>query len=176
MKDNIHEHALRDTRGDTANRVGRAGEHLVCMEILRAGYECFLVEGRAGYDIIADIGNRLVRVQVKTTSGVKLCPQRKHHTPVYMFNARRMGKMQRLAYEDDQAELIAYAALDARVVAYKPARHIAQSTVFRLREYEDHYRCKTGMFMDQFPLTAALDAINASAPPVQNDMFSEAAE
>lgn len=152
---------VRDATGESANRIGRAGEHVVCTEFLMAGYECFLAEGKAPYDIVADVDGRLVRVQVKTTSGVKLCPQRQNHTPVYAFSARKVGKMRRRGYEDGQADLIAYVALDRRMVAYLPAQRVAQSSVFRLREYEEHYYCKTGMFMDQCPLRAALEALDA---------------
>ena len=152
---------IRDTTGETANRTGRAGEHLVCAELLRAGYECFLTEGKAPYDVVADVDGRLIRIQVKTTSGVKLCPQRANHTPVYAYSARRVGKLQRKGYEPGQADLVAYVALDRHVIAYLPAERIAQSSVFRLREYEDQYYCKTGMFIDDFPLAAALVALHA---------------
>lgn len=157
----IRETVVRDATGETANRTGRAGEHLVCAELLRAGYECFLAEGKAPYDIVADIDGRLVRLQVKTTSGVKFCPQRVNETPVYAFGARRVGKMQRKGYESGQADLIAYVALDSHEIAYLPAERVAQSCVFRLRQYEDRYACKTGMFMDQFPLKAALEGLHA---------------
>lgn len=156
----IRETVVRDTTGETANRTGRAGEHLVCAELLKAGYECFLAEGKAPYDIVADVNGRLVRIQVKTTSGVKLCPQRQNQTPVYAYGARRVGKLQRKGYEPGQADLIAYVALDSHAIAYMPAERVAQSIVFRLREYEDQYYCKTGMFMDQFPLAKALGALN----------------
>ena len=151
---------VRTATGATANLIGRAGEFLVCADIALAGHECFLAEGRLPYDIIADINSRVVRVQVKTTSGVKPCPQRKNHTPVYMFNARRIGGMQRQAYQRGQADLIAYVALDRKLIAYRPADRIAQSTVFRIREYEDVYACKTGMFIEDFPLSSALAALD----------------
>ena len=153
----IRETIVRDTTGETANRTGRAGEHLVCAELLKAGYECFLAEGKAPYDIVADVDRRLVRIQVKTTSGVKFCPQRQSQTPVYAFGARRVGKLQRKGYEPGQADLIAYVALDSHLIAYLPAERVAQSAVFRIRAYEDDSYTKTGMFMDQFPLRDALD-------------------
>ena len=151
---------VRDTVGATANIVGRAGEFLVCAELAIAGYECFLAEGRLPYDVIADVGGQIVRIQVKTTSGVKPCPQRKNYTPVYAFQARRVGKMQRKGYEPGQADLVAYVALDRRVIAFMPAEKIAQATTLRLREFEAIYACKTGMFIEDFPLQAALEAMD----------------
>lgn len=155
----FHDTKIRDTTGESANRIGRAGEHVVCAELLMAGYECFLAEGKAPYDIIADVGGRLVRLQVKTTSGVRLAPQRINATPAYTFSARHMGKMQRIGYKAGQADLVAYVALDRRIVAYLPAERIAQSAVFRLREYDAMYVCKTGMFIDDFPLAKALEGL-----------------
>lgn len=152
---------IRNTVGSTANIVGRAGEFLVCAELAMAGYECFLAEGRLPYDIIADICGTPVRIQVKTTSGVKACPQRKHHTPVYMFNARRVGKMQRKAYEEGQTDLIAYVALDRRLIAFMRADRIVQSTTLRIRAFEQDYACKTGMFIEDYPLAKAVDELFA---------------
>lgn len=146
----------RDVTADQANTCGRAGEHLVCADILARGYECFIAEGRLPYDVVADIDGRMVRIQVKTTSGVKACPQRTNHTPVYMWNARKFGKGQRHSYAPKDTDLVAYVALDRGVIAYKTSERIAQSTVLRLREYEDQYYTKTGSFVDEFPLEKAL--------------------
>lgn len=156
-----HDPIERYTTGSTANIVGRAGEFLVCAELAIAGYECFLAEGRLPYDVIADVNGKIVRIQVKTTTGVKPCPQRKNYTPVYTFSARHVGKMRRKGYEPGQADLVAYVALDRRIVAFMPAEKIAQSTVLRLREYEGLYQSRSGMFIEDYPLRAALDAIHA---------------
>lgn len=155
----FHDTKIRDATGESANRIGRAGEHIVCAELLMAGYECFLAEGKAPYDIIADVDGKLVRIQVKATSGARLSPQRKNETPAYTFSARRVGKLQRKGYEPGQADLVAYVAIDRRIVAYLPAARIAQSSVFRIREFAPMYVCQTGMFIDDFPLSAALASL-----------------
>jgi hypothetical protein len=160
--DAIHPtHMPRNTSGESANRIGRAGEHIVIAELLMAGHEAFLCEGKAPFDIAALIGGRLVRIQVKTTAGFKQCPQRKHSTPVYAFSARKVGKLQRQGYAEGDADLVAYVALDRRAAAYMPAEKIAQSTTLRIRAFEDQYYCKTGMFFEDFPLSKALGEINA---------------
>lgn len=151
-----HETKSRDTVGDSANRIGRAGEHIVCCDFLMAGHEAFRVEGKASFDVLATVANRLIRIQVKTTSGVKDCPQRKTITPVYAYSARKVGKMQRRGYQEGEADLVAYVALDRRAAAYMPAVRIAQSMVLRLRKFESDYYCKTGMFFEDFPLDKAV--------------------
>jgi hypothetical protein len=67
--------------------------------------------------------------------------------------------MKRRGYEEGQADLAAYVALDRRLVAYLPARQMAQSSMFRLKEYGAMYVCQTGMFIEDYPLSAALDQI-----------------
>lgn len=152
---------VADTTATDANTCGRAGEHLVCADILSRGYECFIAEGRLPYDLVADINGKMVRIQVKTTGGIKPCPQRKNHTPVYMWNARKFGKGSRHSYTPTDTDLVAYVALDRRVIAYRTSERIAQSTVLRIREYADAYQCKTGAFVDEFPLEKALQEIGA---------------
>lgn len=146
----------RDTTADLANTCGRAGEHLVCADILARGHECFIAEGRLPYDVVADIHGRIVRIQVKTTSGAKQCPQRQNETPVYLWNARKFGKGGRHSYKQHDADLVAYVALDRGLIAYKTTERIAQSTVMRIREYEDQYYTKTGQFIDEFPFEKAV--------------------
>ena len=63
-------------------------------------------------------------------------------------------------YEPGQADLVAYVALDRRVIAFMPAEKIAQATTRRLREFEAIYACKTGMLIEDFPLQAALEAMD----------------
>ena len=108
----IRKEVFANTPASEANTCGRAGEHLVCSDILSRGHECFIAEGRLPYDVVADIGGRMVRIQVKTTAGIKPCPQRKNHTPVYMWNARKFGKGSRYSYTTDDTDLVAYVALD----------------------------------------------------------------
>lgn len=147
---------IANTPASEANTCGRAGEHLVCADILSRGYECFIAEGRLPYDVVADINGRMIRIQVKTTSGIRPCPQRLNHTPVYMWNARKFGKGSRHSYHPTDTDLVAYVALDRRVIAYRTSERIAQSTVLRIAEYRDQYQSKTGGFVEDFPLEKAL--------------------
>ena len=151
----------RNTTGENANLIGRAGEHIVIAELLMAGHEAFICEGKAPFDVAAIIDRRLVRIQVKTTAGYKQCPQRQNSTPVYAFSARKIGKLQRQGYQEGDAELVAYVALDRRAAAYMPAAKIAQSTTLRIRAFADQYYCKTGMFFEDYPLDRALGELYA---------------
>ena len=150
---------MEKTTSSTANTVGKAGEHLVCSDILMHNIPCFIVEGKSHYDLIADINGRLLKIQVKSTASFKDCPQMENSTPVYMFNARKYGKGGRCSYQKGDADIIAYVALDKKIIAYMNADKIVQSATFRLREFEKQYYCKTGMFMDNYPFKKVLETL-----------------
>jgi hypothetical protein len=51
--------------------MGKAAEHLVCADLLMKGYNAFLSDQGLPYDVVIDLGRRLVRVQVKGTAKPK---------------------------------------------------------------------------------------------------------
>ena len=71
---------------------GAAGEHLVCADLLMQGYRAFLADQNCPYDVAVDVGDRLIRVQVKATRAPKAVPQRVGHFPAYQWHVRRAGK------------------------------------------------------------------------------------
>ena len=158
----VREERIGDTPASEANTCGRAGEHLVCADILSRGYECFIAEGRLPYDVVADIDGSMIRIQVKTTAGIRPCPQRKNYTPVYLWNARKFGKGSRHSYTPEDTDLVAYVALDRRVIAYRTSERIAQSTVLRIADYRDEYHGKNGAFIEDYPLERALEELECS--------------
>lgn len=111
---------------------GIAAEHLVCADLLLQGYRAFRSDQHCAYDVIVDLGARLLRVQVKATRGLtvlrrtdrvyrrgpnKGLPQ---YVTAYMWHVRRAGKGGRRVYEGDAFDLLALVALDVRRVAYMP--------------------------------------------------------
>lgn len=150
---------MEKTTASTANIYGKAGEYLVCSDILTHNIPCFITEGKSHYDLIADLNGRLLKIQVKSTTTYRNCPQRERATPVYMFNARKYGKGGRVSYQKGDADIIAYVALDKKKIAYMSADKIAQSATFRIKEFENQYYCKTGMFIEDYPLTKILQKI-----------------
>lgn len=119
--------------------VGRIGEHLVCADILAQGYNAFMVEHGTHYDIVMDYKDKLFRVQVKTTKTNKQIPNRKAHTPAYLFNIRRCGVGGRHSYLDNDIDLIALVALDSLTIGYLPFTSVKQSMVFRIDSYRGKY-------------------------------------
>jgi hypothetical protein len=100
--------------------IGAAGEHLVCADLLALGYSPARVES-APYDLAVDVGDRLMRLQVKSTRVPRPFPQTKQrHVTGYIWTTRR-GKGARRPYERSEIDGLAVVALDRGLIAYIPA-------------------------------------------------------
>lgn len=100
--------------------VGTAGEHLVCADLLLAGFTAFRTDQNCPYDVAVDLGGRLVRLQVKSTREPRPIGQRREPVLAYHFHVRRAGKGGRRKYGVDDFDLLALVGLDVRQVAYMP--------------------------------------------------------
>lgn len=103
---------LRHNAAD-ALRVGKAGEHLVCADLLMRGYNVSLASQGSAYDLVVEADGVLWRVQVKSSQSTR--------------NINATGKNERLAYSfrvRDQREnrtpsdIVACVALDIPAIAY----------------------------------------------------------
>lgn len=120
-------------------QVGKAGEYLVCADLIMQGYIAYLSEQGLRYDIVADINGRLIRIQVKTTIKYKAIPQRKEYIPSYLFNVRRCGKGGRKKYKKNEVDLFAFVALDRKLIGYVPFNKIKTTMTFRVKDFESEY-------------------------------------
>lgn len=97
---------------------GRAGEYLVMADLLLNGWVAYPTSQGVPYDVVVDIGGRLIRVQVKSTKMPKTPASLNRGTPLYVFNTRRAGKRGRRRYGNDDFDVLALVALDRRLIAY----------------------------------------------------------
>ena len=98
--------------------VGRAGEYLVMADLLLNGWVAYPTSQGVPYDIAVDIGNRVLRVQVKSTKMPKTPASLNRGTPLYVFHTRRAGKGGRRRYSAEDFDVLALVALDRRLIAY----------------------------------------------------------
>jgi len=105
-----------DTLSDL--QIGIAGEHLVCADLIKKGYKAYLSDQGLAYDVITDIEGKLYKIQVKTTSKYRAIPQRKNHTPAYLFWIKRCGKGGKKTYTDRDFDFMALVALDKGIIGY----------------------------------------------------------
>lgn len=123
-------------------QIGKAGEYLVCADLIMRGYVAYLSEQGLSYDVVVDIKGRLVRLQVKTTRTVRAIPQRKNFTPAYLFHIRRAGKGGHRNYNGDEFDGMALVALDTRMIAYikmeeaRQTLHLNHEKMNTLSEFE----------------------------------------
>jgi hypothetical protein len=117
---------------------GKAGEYLVCADLILKGHVAFPSEQGLPYDVVAEIGGKLYRVQVKSTRAPRPVAQRKEHTPSYQFHIGSCGKGGRKQY-GDSVDLFALVALDTRTIGYFPTDDIKRTMQFRIRSNEGQY-------------------------------------
>jgi hypothetical protein len=113
--DRIRHHSLRVS---AEMEVGRAGEYLVMADLLLDGWVAYPTSQGVPYDIAVDIGERVVRLQVKSTKMPKAPATLRRGSPLYVFHTRRAGKGGRRRYSSNDFDVLALVALDRRLIAY----------------------------------------------------------
>ena len=125
-------------------QIGKAGEHLVCFDLIRQGYNAFLSDQGLPYDVIVDVGGFPKRIQVKTTQ--KTISYEKA-IGVYRFGlCRGRGNRGRFALANGSVDGFAFVALDIMKIAYLTVdevtstnasiRHIKQTMDFKTRSIQ----------------------------------------
>jgi len=99
-------------------QIGKAGEHLVCYDLIRQGYNAFLSDQGLPFDIIAEQKGILKKIQVKTTQKLFSCGKIKN---IYRFGLRRAKNKQGRLKEVD-CDYYAFVALDIKIIAYIPMK------------------------------------------------------
>lgn len=135
---------------DTINdlQIGKAGEYLVCADLILNGYIAFPGEQGLPFDVIFEFKNRLFKVQVKTTRGEKHIPQRKTSIPAYIFHIGNNGKgNRRKKYDANQVDVFALVALDTRRIAYIPYFNTQTTMNFRIPEHRGKYHDEQGVIL-----------------------------
>lgn len=138
-------------------RIGTAAEHLVCADLLLAGYRAFRADQQCPYDVAVEHNGRLIRIQVKATRKPRALPQRRMPTSAYLFHVRRAGKRGKRRYGEGEFDALALVALDILRIAYLPIRSVRQSVHIRVPGvvYDD-MRCGPGRNFDDLGFAACL--------------------
>ena len=106
-------------------QIGKAGEHLVCCDLIEKGYNAFLADQGLPYDVVFD------RYGLKRV-GVKTCTKRGSYGKsrnVYRFSLRS-GKGATRSIKADSIDYIAFVFLDKRLVQYIPVGTITTAGGF----------------------------------------------
>lgn len=117
-------------------QIGKAGEYLVCADLILKGFVAFPSEQGLPYDVLLDNGKKLMRVQVKTTSGTRKVQQKAVESQAYIFNIKRHGKNNIQRYADNEIDLFAFVCLDVMKVGYLKTKDVPETINIRA----DHLR------------------------------------
>lgn len=121
-------------------QIGKAGEYLVCADLILNGYVAFPSEQGLPFDVVFDYKGRLLKVQVKTTRNYRDRLQRTSPIPSYTFNIGSNGRLnRRKKYETSQVDIFALVVLDTRAIAYLPYFSHHTTLSFRVPELRGTY-------------------------------------
>jgi len=126
-------------------QVGKAGEYLVCADLIIKGFVAFPSEQGLPYDVLLDTGKKLLKVQVKTCIKPRVLPQREKDTYVYQYNIKTHGKHRDVRYAEDEVDLFALVALDTRSVGYILGKDIKTTINFRADSLRGSYYDEKGI-------------------------------
>ncbi|WP_162240739.1 group I intron-associated PD-(D/E)XK endonuclease [Leifsonia sp. Leaf264] len=141
---------------------GTAAEHLVCADLLLSGYSAFPADQTRPYDVVVDVGGRMLRVQVKSTRYAKPLPQRQAEILAYHWHPRRRSSrtnQTRPRTYGAEFDVLAVVALDSQQIAYLPASQATQTIQIRAKT------SGPGKHFSDFPARNVF-GVNESSGPV----------
>lgn len=137
-------------------QIGKVGEYLVCADIILQGFVAFPSEQGLHYDVVIDVNGKMLRVQVKTTRTYRRVPQREKRTDAYLFNCRRCGKGGRHSYKDEDIDIMAFVAVEDKLIGYLPISKVRQTMIFRTKKLE-YPGNKSGTYIEDLTLEKCLN-------------------
>jgi hypothetical protein len=126
-------------------QIGKAGEYLVCADLILKGFIAFPSEQGLPYDVVLDTGNKIFKVQVKTTSAFRVIPQRRTETKCYNFAIKRAGKNNRTKYDLHEIDLFALVCLDTKKIGYLKNSQMPSTINIRVDALKGSYYDEKGM-------------------------------
>jgi hypothetical protein len=113
---------------ESALAIGIAAEHLVCADLIIKGYKAFSSDQTSPYNIVVDMGDRLLRIQVKATCFPKNLNANGRSSRIgYGFHVRRRGKFQDKRLDETHCDLVAFVAMDICKIGYLPVGECGQT-------------------------------------------------
>jgi hypothetical protein len=148
---------------ERALELGKAEEHLVCADLILAGYRAFLSDQGLPYDIVVDLSGRPVRIQAKgCCAPTNVNASGRNPRMCYSFSVRRRGKDGSKRLSIEHCDVIAAVALDIRAVAYFPLDRVGQTLQLLPPGYArkpSRYRVRWAAAIDQYPFAAAIEGL-----------------
>lgn len=126
-------------------QIGKAGEYIVCADIIMKGLIAFPSEQGLPYDVVIDTGKKILRCQVKTTEKPRTIPQREKDTKAYIFNIKRHGVGGLKRYGSEEADVFALVELENRSVVYLQSKDMPDTLNIRVDSLRGSYYDEKGV-------------------------------
>ena len=125
-------------------QIGKAGEYLVCADLILKGFIAFPSEQGLPYDVLLDTGEKLLKVQVKTTEKARLVQQRNNPISAYIFSIKRAGTNGKTRYEEKEIDLFALVCLDTMQIGYLTNKEMPTTINIRVDALRGSYYDEKG--------------------------------
>lgn len=125
-------------------QIGKVGEYLVCADLILKDFVAFPSEQGLPYDVLLDNGKKLLKVQVKTTLGPRVVPQRSKNSVAYIFN-KRCGKKNASKHSTKDVDLYALVCLDTKQIGYVQEQDMPTSINIRVDSLKGSYHDEKGI-------------------------------
>jgi hypothetical protein len=126
-------------------QIGKAGEYLVCADLILKGFIAFPTEQGLPYDVLLDTGHKLLKVQVKTTEKPREVPQRNQKSLAYVFSIKRAGANGKTRYEENEIDIFALVCLDTMQIGYLTNKEMPTTINIRVNSLRGFYYDEKGM-------------------------------
>lgn len=121
-------------------QIGKAGEYLVCADLITKGFIAYPSEQGLPYDVVLDTGENLIKVQVKTTLTYKQKPQSVSNNKTYAFNVKRCGKNNQSIHTKQSCDIFALVGLKEKIIGYMLNKDVKQTMFFRVDKFRGTYK------------------------------------
>ena len=140
-------------------QIGKAGEYLVCADLIMKGFIAFPSEQGLPYDVLLDNGDKLLKIQVKTTEKPRIIPQRSNPIPAYIFNVKRSGNKGKTRYNENEIDLFALVCLDTMKIGYVKNLDMPETINIRVDELKGTYHDEKGIedYIKAIELNSVID-------------------
>ena len=130
----------------TDMQAGKAGEYLVCYDLILKGLIAYPSEQGLPYDVVVDCHGGLLKIQVKTARKPNAHPQHKCKAPTCRFIIKRTtyrkdrrGLGGKLPYSNHDFDILALVNLEHSEIAYIPFSQIKSGVNLRSAKYRGTY-------------------------------------
>ncbi len=101
-------------------QLGKAGEHLVCFDLIMQGYNAFLADQGLSFDILIEEQGEIKKIQTRSVTQLKKCGK---SINIYRFGTRK-GKGNTTRVREAEVDYYAFVALDIKKIAYIPMKEM----------------------------------------------------